>query len=262
MTREIFAFLAAAAILLAGVAFLPRGGGAEQANIYTAATALNGKSFVLDNGETVRLAGLQAPNVAETSGKMRAGEPMGEAAREALADLVQGKRMRLEYGPQPRDRHGRHVAFVYLEDGRPVQEEMIKAGWALVYGFPDNRERLPRLLPLEEEARRAGRGIWADPYWQPQPAEKVRADGERYLLAEGVLQSAKQVRGNWYLNFGADWKTDFTAMIRKEDYRAYFAKRDLSALEGEKLRLRGWVYRYNGPMMDIAIPEQIEIMER
>lgn len=226
-----------------------------------AAEILTAKSFRLSNGEMVRLAGLQAPNVRETDGKMRPGEPMGQEAKQALQQLLNGQKLTLVTGDNPRDRHGRIVAKVLLPDGTSVQQVMLQQGMAMLYWFPDSRNWLAELLPYEAEARAAGRGIWAHPYWRVQPAQQLRYEKERYLVVEGTPRAVKQVRGNWYLNFGEDWKTDFTAMIRKDDYRAYFAGQDLTPLQGRPLRLRGWVYRYNGPMLDVIVPEQIEQLD-
>lgn len=248
-------------LLLLGVAFLPRTGLADMpASLQRVVAVLNGKSVQLEDGETVRLAGLQVPNLAEKAGKMRPGQPMGEASQKALETMVLNQPVQLSFGPSVRDRKGRLLAELTLQDGRNIQQEMLKQGMAMVYFFPDNRTWLKPLLAFEQEARAAGRGIWAHPYWQVADAASLRDSAERYRLIEGVPRSIKQVGKRWFINFGEDWKTDVTAMIPERAARDYFKGIDIAAYQGKRLRLRGWIYRYNGPMLDLLLPEQVEVL--
>jgi endonuclease YncB( thermonuclease family) len=230
---------------------------------YHVTRVFNGKSFQVTGGLTVRLACLQVPNIPEKSGKMRAGQPMGEEATKALTRLIKGKKVTLSPFPAMIDRHGRRVAIATLPDGQTVQAELLQQGMAVVYPFPDQQENLAELLEIERHARQAKRGIWGHPYWKPVQAENLvgtRLNADRYQLVEGIVQEVAQVgkNGDWYLNFGSDRHTDFTAYINKKDYTQYFKKRDLHALQGKRILLRGWVYSRDGIMMDIIQPEQIE----
>ncbi len=262
MARGILKLLTFGLIILASVAFLPNNSAADtDVDWHYVLAVPSSKTIVLDNGATVRLAAIQLPNSAnKVEGRFRLAEPMGEEARQALYDLVYGKKVRLEYVTQKVDRYNRYIAFVWLQDGRLLQQELLAEGWAMLYVFYDSKDWLPRLLPFEKQARKAEKGIWKSEYWQIKPADKVPADKERYMLVEGVLRKATKLKGRWYLNFGDNWRRDFTAMINKDNYRKYFAKQNFVALEGKKLRLRGWVYDYNGAMMDIILPQQIEII--
>lgn len=223
---------------------------------------LNGKSFLLEDGRTVRLASIQVPNIRETHGLKREGEPMGKQSHRALIELLNNQKLRFTYGAEQTDRKDRLLAMAYLADGRNVQAEMITQGWAMVYPFPDMREPLENWLKLEDEARQARRGIWKNSYWDPQSADGVDTGGkERFLLVEGTINKAAKVKGGWFLNFDEDWKTDFTGVISKDDTKAEFKKDDLKRLEGQRVRIRGWIYRYNGPAIDVHQPEQIEILK-
>ena len=70
-----------------------------------------------------------------------------------------------------------------------------------------------------------------------------------------------EVRGRIYLNFGDDWRRDFTVRIAPRDKRAFArAGLDLLALEGRTIRVRGWIKWRDGPMIDATHPEQIELV--
>lgn len=273
MARRNLLLAAGAALIAAGVAYLPQSP-VKQATLpqqeqrqqakalpaLAASEVINGKSLVLEGGAVVRLASIQVPNVQETSGQMREGEEGGEAAKAALANLVKGQKIALQPKQPALDRKGRRVAFAVLEDGRSVQEEMIKSGYALAYPFLDHREKLPALLALEKEARNAKRGIWKLPYWQPVAADEVTVEKERFQLVQGVVKQVAQAGGNWYLNFGDDYKTDFTGFIAKGDIRTGFDDYDIRGLQGKKVILRGWVYNRDGVAMDLNQHEQIEVL--
>src|SRR5690606_38638860 len=194
-------------------------------------------------------------------GKMRPGEPFGEESNAALAALALGKKIRLDYAPQAIDRHGRHVAGAYLEDGTWVQGRMLEQGMAMVYSFPDTPvDQVAQMLALEHKARAAALGIWAHPYYQIIPHHRAGERMDRFAIVEGIVREVAQDKGATFLNFGENWKTDFTLRIDKRD-RKRFKKIDLPALAEKKIRARGWVYSRNGPMIDLTHPTQLEVVE-
>ncbi len=82
-----------------------------------------------------------------------------------------------------------------------------------------------------------------------------------FQLVEGRVATAANVRGRVYLNFGEDWKTDFT-VLAPSSVRRMFEKKgiDLALLGGSVVRVRGWVKSWNGPMIELTHPEQLEIL--
>jgi endonuclease YncB( thermonuclease family) len=107
---------------------------------------------------TVRLIGIDAPDVSHS--KNTPGQPFSEAATKYLAGIVQNKTVEIiSYGP---DRYGRILAEVIV-DGRNVNIEMLKAGYAEVYRGDSLVEILDTKAywQAEEEARAAQRGIWS-----------------------------------------------------------------------------------------------------
>ena len=68
--------------------------------------------------------------------------------------------------------------------------------------------------------------------------------------------------GRVFLNFGLDWRTDFTA-VADEDAAARFSEAgmDLRALEGAVIRVRGWLFALNGPAIALRHPAQIELVD-
>ena len=226
-----------------------------------AVEVVDGDTLVLEDGRQVRLVGIQAP-------KLRLGRPGFEAwplageAKAALEALGLGKRLELSYGGRRTDRHGRVLAHLHDSGGRWLQGELLRRGLARVYSFRDNRALVAEMLALEGEARAAGRGIWGHPFYALRTADEAEAFVGGFQLVVGRVLDAAVVRGRTYLNFGPDWRTDFTATIAPRDRRVFAAAGvDLTALEGRRVRVRGWLRSYNGPMIEVTHPEQIEVLE-
>jgi hypothetical protein len=69
-------------------------------------------------------------------------------------------------------------------------------------------------------------------------------------------------RDRAFLNFGPDYKTDFTIAIAKRDFRNFGRGFDPKRYAGQSVRVRGWVEAINGPNIDVTHPEQIEVLEK
>lgn len=119
----------------------------------------DGDTILLTDGRRVRYIGINAPEIAHAK-YGRVAEPFGDRARAANKALVHGKKVRLEWDRELSDHYGRLLAYVYLEDGRCVNQAMIAGGWAYVlYKKPNDRQD-QTLLETQRRAMQAGVGIW------------------------------------------------------------------------------------------------------
>lgn len=122
---------------------------------------VDGDTIKLDvNGkrETVRLLAIDTP---ETKDPRKPVQCFGKEATAKMLALVNGKQVRLEAdNSQPdRDRYGRLLRYLYLEDGTNVNAEMVKQGYAFAYTrYPVNQ--LDQMRQLEKKAREGNRGLW------------------------------------------------------------------------------------------------------
>ena len=75
--------------------------------------------------------------------------------------MVEGKRVRLEYDWKRKDKYGRTLAYVYLEDCTFLAAGIIRQGYGFAYTrFPF--KYLEEFRKLEREAREAKRGLWGN----------------------------------------------------------------------------------------------------
>lgn len=221
---------------------------------------VDGDTVALDNGREVRLVGIQAPKL--PLGRRGFAEwPLAGEAKAKLQSLFGGKPVALHFDGAREDRHGRLLAHLTAENGTVwAQGEMLKAGLARVYTFADNRAVAGDMLALEQEARAARRGIWRDPYYRIRKPEETSRDIETFQIVEGRVLQAAMMRDRAYLNFGPDYRTDFTVAIARRDLKLFGRAFDAKAFEGKTIRVRGWVKSLNGPMIEATHPEQIEVL--
>lgn len=221
---------------------------------------VDGDTVKLDTGAEVRLTGIQAPKLPLGRKGFRAW-PLAAEARAALLALSQGRQVRLDYTGQRHDRWGRLLAHIYVGNTW-MQREMLLRGLARVYTFADNRTHAAALYAAERTARAAGRGIWALNWYRIVAAPDTDRHIGTFQLVEGTVVSTAIVRGRAYLNFGADWRTDFTVSVAPKNMKLFRAARvDIMSMRNRRLRVRGWLVRRNGAMISVSHPEQIETLD-
>ena len=116
---------------------------------------------VLD-GETIRVASIGRVRligvvVPKTTGRPGDATPAQEAERR-LAGLLANRWVRLEYDSALKAKT--HSAYVFLEDGRFVNEWLVREGLARVSNVSARLRRLETLKQAQREAQQAHRGIW------------------------------------------------------------------------------------------------------
>jgi endonuclease YncB( thermonuclease family) len=228
---------------------------------------LDGRSFLLEDGREIRIAGIEVP-LLSSAAKDPAGQAAVQAAKAALERLLAGAPITLQrLGPHS-DRYGRLLAHVFIErDGAQVwlQRELLAQGHALVTAHLE-ADCAKELLKAERMARAAGLGLWAQGQFRAQPAEKpedILNDRGRFALVEGKVLSVRESGGIVYLNFGQRWIRGFAVTVLKRNERLFAAAgMELKKLEGRRIRIRGWVEERGGPRIEAHGPEQIEIAER
>jgi endonuclease YncB( thermonuclease family) len=234
----------------------------------TAGRILDGRTFVLDNGREIRLAGIEVPPLAQPQGQGPA--PDGSAARDALAALLSGVPIVLKQADaQKTDRYGRLVAYAFVKrDGadHAVQADLVAAGQARVAARVGSRACALELLRAETAARKAKLGLWASSYYDLLHADSptdVLAEQGRFALVEGRVLSVRESGATIYVNFGRRWSEDFTVTILKRNERNFTAAGlEPKTLAGRQVRVRGFIKERGGPWIEATRPEQIEFADR
>lgn len=214
------------------------------------AVVRDGRTLMLDDGRELRLAGIE----------------IVAGSRDALRQLADGQTLTLRRLGQETDRYGRLVAFAYLPGaGGSLQQALLEQGEALVSARIGDKACANGLLAAERGARAAKRGMWADPNSAPLSSENLaglEAARGHFALVEGKVLSVRESGAVVYMNFGRRWTRDFTVTVLKRQQRLFTdAGVDIKQLDGRRIRVRGWIERRGGPIVEAAAPEQIELID-
>jgi len=122
--------------------------------ITTVTRVIDGDTIIIGTGQRVRYIGIDTP---ETHPEQ---EAYGMEAWQANRKLVAGKKVRLEKDVSDTDRYGRLLRYVYVDETL-VNAELARLGLAEAKAYPPDTKYQDLLEQMEEEARQAGRGMWA-----------------------------------------------------------------------------------------------------
>lgn len=167
VSRAVVTLIAISALTLVAGRIVIRGGddsgtpapGATLRGVVT--RAIDGDTVVVrlaDGPQDVRYIGVDTPESVEPGTPVQC---YALAASHFNEGLVEGRRVRLVVGEQPRDAYGRLLAYVYA-GSTLVNEQLLSGGYATALTIPPNDRFARRFKRLERRAARAGRGLWGE----------------------------------------------------------------------------------------------------
>jgi micrococcal nuclease len=134
--------------------------------------AVDGDTLKLENGERVRLIGIDTPEMHESAKLYRDSQrantdvntikALGRKSYRFTRELVEGKHVRLEFDLEKRDKYGRLLAYVYLKDGTFVNAEIVRQGYASLMTIAPNVKYADLFLKLYQQARETKQGLWKE----------------------------------------------------------------------------------------------------
>jgi len=253
--------LAAAILMLASAATgepLPSGLSAGQ----PARTdrVLDGETVRLADGSELRLAEILAPKATPPrAGQVDRTDPeierLGATARDALTRLIDGQPITLYFAGAARtDRHGRHVAYVEGPGGHWVQAALVAQGLARVHTSAEINRGAATLLRLEASARRQRLGLWRHEAFRVRKPVELGRWIETFQIVEGGAVTVEGARPSARLAL----EEGHARLALNVSTRARSDLRALGDIEGQTLRVRGWVRWQGGPIIDVTHGAQIE----
>lgn len=217
----------------------------------------------LANGKIIQLSGIEIPDLDPNEPGERAA-----AALTALKPMLENKLSRLYRTKDTKrgrvNRMGYELGHVETAYETPVWIQ----GWLITEGYararPDaaNPEMTEQMRALESAARVAKKGLWADPVYAVRTPDNAAELVGRYGIVEGTIHATAMNNNNVFLNFGPDWRTDFTIGLDSPLRRAY-TKQNIDPLQftGKKIRIRGWIENYNGAFIRPTDITQLEFID-
>lgn len=258
------ALLAVPAMARAGEQeFLPRAdfSALNRNSVRTVIDVIDPLTLKLDDGRTIALAGLDYPDL-----DYYAPGQIASTAMKILKDMLLNRKVAVYQTKEAKagriNRMGHHIAHLAREeDGVWAQGAMLALGLARVRTTGSNPEMAAQMYALEKAARESKTGLWSVTGYSVLTPEEAEKHIGSFAVVEGAVRSAAMKSNRLYLNFGNDWRKDFTVSISAADRRAFHkAGLDPQQWGGKKLRVRGWISSYNGPYIEIDHPERFELL--
>jgi hypothetical protein len=224
----------------------------------------------LEDGRIVQLAGLDIPDFS----RQGAGDIAFEA-KTLMKKIFEGKKVTLYQSTDPKMRLNRMehelVHLALSEENTWAQGVLLSEGLARVRTTVETVALSDEMYDLEDKARQApppapgeppSRNLWLHPIYNILTPETALRAPHFFQVVEGKILKVAVVKNVIYLNFGKNWRTDFSIGI-KPDARRLFSKMNQKPQEwiGKTVRVRGWLENYNGPYIDIDHPQRIELID-
>ncbi len=121
---------------------------------------IDGDTIVLSNDRHIRYIGINTPEVERKGKHPQKGEPNGKEAKVYNKKIVLGKTVRLELDQKKEDQYGRSLAYVFLENNRFVNLEMLEKGYAFFIQGKKNKKYSAELLKAQQRAMMKKTGMW------------------------------------------------------------------------------------------------------
>lgn len=217
----------------------------------------------LDDGRIFQLSALRVPGMDANNPSALSLETQAYLATELTGkDILIYQTKDEEEGRV--NRFGYHLAHIIKLEGHLwVQEALLDLGLARVFPHPQTTARAKELIAAEKRARNNKLGFWGtddaeNAYLKAEDATRAK---NGLAIIEGTIKSTAPVKSRVYLNFGADWRTDFTIGIdRSVEKLMNDSGVNPLSLGGKTVRVHGWVENYNGPFVELSHPAWLEII--
>lgn len=128
-----------------------------QKGVVTVRKAVDGDTLRLVDGRLVRLIGIDAPEIDHDRQLM---QPMADQAWSFLKKETEGRKVRLKFGSEEKDRYGRMLAYIYDPDDKLINASILEKGYAYTLYVRPNTEMHEHLLSAQQRAMDHQRGLW------------------------------------------------------------------------------------------------------
>ncbi len=224
---------------------------------------IDAQTILMNDGKIVRLSGIGYPFITGTNDS-----DVALTAKLLLEKLLTAGTDVLVYQTRQAEevrvnRMGHLIAhLVTKKNGEWINGVLLKEGLAWAEPDTTNPQMAAQMYALEQQARDAKKFIWSDksPYGILTPETASKGAGT-FRVIEGTVKRASTNKNSLFLNFGTDWRKDFTVMVSPAVRKALSRQGiDPIGLTGQKVRVRGWLREWNGPFLELETPERIEIL--
>jgi endonuclease YncB( thermonuclease family) len=199
--------------------------------VYAVERVVDGDTLRLANGQSVRLIGLNTPEMAHHG---RPVEPFAVKAQKRLEQLISANddQVALQVGVPAKDHYGRMLAHAYDRRGHNLEAQLLAEGLGYQVAFAPVTALADCQQAAERSARKSALGLWRKPEWR-KPGQITRGG---FALIRGKVLRVERNRGGIWLEMG-----DSLVLQVKPKLLSQFDIEHLQGLAGSEIEVRGWV---------------------
>lgn len=202
---------------------------------------IDGDTVVLKDKRHVRLIGINTPEISRNEHPSETG---AVKARAELIKLLQAQpAIRLLYGQERYDRHGRTLAHLFLNNGTNIQAELLKSGLAMPLRIPPNLLYADCYNLVSQFAKEHGQGLWALSRYKIRDVSSLNGSEKGFFFITGRVNRISNSQSAVWLNLN----NNVAIKISRNDLR-YFNSTQLGSLKDEVIEVSGWLYSHKGQL--------------
>ncbi len=202
-------------------------------------------------GEKLRLSHINAPEL-----NINRDKPAEFLADESRLALIKNTGINTTiywvYDSERKDRYERSLVLLFNHKKQFMNYEMVKSGLALSLIVPPNHRFWKCIRHAERTAFESLKGVWNRPSAHEEEVSSLNGQSG-FKLVEGVISNIKESKSNlWIILNNHLW-----VKINHKDLN-YFAGKQLNFEVGQKVRVRGYVFKSYGKIkMNLRHPSMI-----
>lgn len=223
----------------------------------TIAKVYDGDTVRLGSGESLRFAGINAPEVRHLN---MPAQPFADLARQRLEGLLeQHAPWMLVVSPRRYDRYGRVLGHLISADGLIVERQLLREGLAFLVVKTPAIAHAACFDAVQEDAIGRSLGVWSSRYWQPRNAHSLSFADTGYRRIKGVVTKV-DLAGDIFVELD-----DVLAIRISRKNLAYFpdfnSPQKWSDLLGRSVLVDGWLIERKLSAKQLALGRKALFLE-
>lgn len=215
-------------------------------------TVIDGDTLHLSDGRKVRLVGINTPELDHQNGQHDAYAIDAKKALEILA----GEVVFYQRATDSRDRYGRHLYYLFDQDGMSISGQLLALGVGYRIAIPPNLAYQKCFQSSENLARQNNKGVWEKLLeWQPKGG---------FTISSFIITSVTRNRGGWWLETEGDLVINIPLSASE-----YWPAQKVYYLEGKKVEARGWQHfrksrnpDYKSWYLSVKHPNDLQLLHK
>lgn len=183
-----------------------------------------------------------------------------------LSEKILDRQVVIQPSGQSFDFLGRIHGLLKIKGQEWVNIQLLQSGQARAQASAGFTAHFDAMLSAEKDAQKNARGNWGQRQWgqgtlKVYAAHDYQGPESGYVIVEGKIHQISKRKNYIYINFGKDWRQDFTIGIWRA--RNHFDSKTLKFKdwEGKNIQVRGLVEQWNGPFIKLTLPEHLILLE-